>query len=159
MGRPSENSGRWPGKSGATPDALGPKGFGASSGDEASGAGVWDGFLLEARVSGLKRDHAGVMAQTGMGTAEIVKGIVQETEPDAVIVVDALAARVPGDWESRCSYPIQGISRDRGRESPERADGGTLGIPVFAIRIPMVVEAAAIVYDTVGAMTEVLRRR
>ena len=35
----------------------------------------------------------------------------------------------------------------------------TLGIPVFAIGIPMVVGAAAIVYDTVGAMTEVLREK
>ena len=35
----------------------------------------------------------GVMAQTGMETLEIVRGIVRETEPDLVIAVDALAAR------------------------------------------------------------------
>ena len=35
----------------------------------------------------------GVMAQTGMETLEIVRGVVSETKPDLVIAVDALAAR------------------------------------------------------------------
>ena len=35
----------------------------------------------------------GVMAATGMETAEIVRGVISQTEPDLVIVVDALAAR------------------------------------------------------------------
>ena len=38
----------------------------------------------------------GVMAQTGMETLEIVKGIVKQTEPDAVVVIDALAPEAPG---------------------------------------------------------------
>ena len=35
----------------------------------------------------------GVMGQTGMETAEIVRGIVYETKPDLILAVDALAAR------------------------------------------------------------------
>ena len=35
----------------------------------------------------------GVMAKTGMETAEIIKGVIKVTEPDIVIVIDALAAR------------------------------------------------------------------
>ena len=35
----------------------------------------------------------GVMGQTGMESSEIVRGIVNETHPDIVIAVDALAAR------------------------------------------------------------------
>ena len=35
----------------------------------------------------------GVMAQTGMESGEIVRGVIEETKPDIVIVVDALAAR------------------------------------------------------------------
>lgn len=35
----------------------------------------------------------GVMAQTGMETFEIIKGIIGETHPDLVVAVDALAAR------------------------------------------------------------------
>lgn len=34
----------------------------------------------------------GVMGQTGMETAEIVRGIVHETKPDLILAVDALAA-------------------------------------------------------------------
>ena len=34
----------------------------------------------------------GVMGQTGMETVEIVKGVVEETSPDLVIAIDALAA-------------------------------------------------------------------
>ena len=35
----------------------------------------------------------GVMAKTGMETSEIIKGVISETKPDIVIVIDALAAR------------------------------------------------------------------
>lgn len=35
----------------------------------------------------------GVMAQTGMESAEIIRGIVNETTPDLIMVIDALAAR------------------------------------------------------------------
>ena len=35
----------------------------------------------------------GVMAKTGMESAEIIKGVVEKTKPDVVLVVDALAAR------------------------------------------------------------------
>ncbi len=37
----------------------------------------------------------GVMGQTGMETVEIIRGIVKETKPDLLIVIDALAARLP----------------------------------------------------------------
>ena len=42
------------------------------------------------RVSGIV---PGVMAQTGMETAEIIQGVVAETKPDVVVAIDALAAR------------------------------------------------------------------
>ena len=35
----------------------------------------------------------GVMAQTGMESVEIVRGVVEQTNPDCVVVIDALAAR------------------------------------------------------------------
>ena len=41
-------------------------------------------------VSGL---IPGVMAKTGMESQEIIKGVVERTKPDVVIVIDALAAR------------------------------------------------------------------
>ncbi len=45
------------------------------------------------RMNQISALEPGVMAKTGMETAEIVKGVVAETEPDALIVIDALAAR------------------------------------------------------------------
>ena len=35
----------------------------------------------------------GVMAKTGMESQEIIKGVVEKTKPDVVVVIDALAAR------------------------------------------------------------------
>ena len=45
------------------------------------------------RMNVLSALEPGVMAKTGMETAEIVRGVVEETHPDALIVIDALAAR------------------------------------------------------------------
>lgn len=101
----------------------------------------------------------GVMAQTGMETAEIIKGIVAETAPDAVLVVDALAARsvhrlgVTIQLSDTGIHPGSGVGNHRNSLTEE-----TLGVPVFALGVPTVVGAAAIVFDTVGAMVEVLKR-
>ena len=82
----------------------------------------------------------GVMAQTGMESGEIVRGVIEETKPDIVIVVDALAAR----------------SVKRLNRTIQITDTGI--IPVIAIGIPTVVDAATIVSDTmsdlIGAMRE-----
>ncbi len=45
------------------------------------------------RMNQISALEPGVMAKTGMETAEIVKGVVGETAPDVLIVIDALAAR------------------------------------------------------------------
>ena len=45
------------------------------------------------RMNLISSIEPGVMAKTGMETAEIIKGVVAETEPDLLIVIDALAAR------------------------------------------------------------------
>lgn len=101
----------------------------------------------------------GVMAQTGMETAEIVKGIIAETRPEAVLVVDALAARsvhrlgVTIQLSDTGIHPGSGVGNHRNSLTEE-----SLGVPVFAIGVPTVVGAAAIVHDTVGAMVEVLKR-
>ena len=48
------------------------------------------GNKVRSQISGIV---PGVMAQTGMESGEIVRGVIEETKPDIVIVVDALAAR------------------------------------------------------------------
>ena len=101
----------------------------------------------------------GVMAQTGMETAEIIKGVISQTRPDAVFVVDALAARsahrlgVTIQLSDTGIHPGSGVGNHRNSLTEE-----SLGVPVFALGVPTVVGAAAIVHDTVGAMVEVLKR-
>ena len=144
----------------ATPDALGPKVLEHLQATRHLAMEYGTDFCWKHGYPILSGITPGVMAQTGMETAEIVKGIVQETEPDAVIVVDALAARSAGrlgvtvQLSDTGIQPGSGVGNHRSGLTEE-----TLGIPVFAIGIPMVVGAAAIVYDTVGAMTEVLREQ
>lgn len=93
----------------------------------------------------------GVMAQTGMETLEIVRGIVAETKPDQVVVIDALAARSSKRLNRTIQISDAGIQPGSGvgnhRNSLTRE---TIGIPVLAIGVPTVVDAATIVYDATG---------
>ena len=91
----------------------------------------------------------GVMAQTGMETAEIVQGIVKETKPDMILVIDALAARSSKRLNRTIQisdagiHPGAGVGNHRSVITKE-----TMGIPVIAIGVPTVVDAATIVNDT-----------
>ena len=114
-----------------TPDALGPR--------------VVDNLFItrhivkeygkyafgEKNVNRISSIVPGVMAQTGMESLEIIHGIIDETKPDLVIVIDALAAR-----------STKRLNRRHGLNKK------SLGIPVISIGIPTVVDAATIVNDT-----------
>jgi spore protease len=99
----------------------------------------------------------GVMAQTGMETAEILKGVIDQTSPELLIVIDALAARSVHRLGTTIQLTDTGIHPGSGvgnhRHSLTRE---TLGIPVLAIGVPTVVGAAAIVHDTVHTLTRAL---
>jgi len=98
-----------------TPDALGP--------DVVSNLRITRHIIKEYGVQGMGEEHAhsvsgiapGVMAQTGMETMEIIRGVIEETQPDVVIAVDALAAR---SIRRLNRYP----SRVRSGESQNRID-------------------------------------
>lgn len=91
----------------------------------------------------------GVMGQTGMETWEIIKGISEEIKPDGIIVVDALAARNTKRLNKTIQiadtgiHPGSGVGNHRSELSKD-----TLGVPVIAIGVPTVVDAATIVRDT-----------
>lgn len=97
----------------------------------------------------------GVMAKTGMETAEIVKGIVEKTKPDLLIVVDALAARSTKRLNRTIQitdtgiWPGSGVGNHRNALTKE-----SLGVPVIAIGVPTVVDAATIVNDAVSLAKE-----
>lgn len=88
----------------------------------------------------------GVMAKTGMETAEIVKGVIAETKPDVLIVIDALAAKSIKRLHRAIQITDTGIHPGSGVGNHRNGlNSETLGIPVIAIGIPMVVNASTIV--------------
>lgn len=131
-----------------TPDALGPKVI--------SNLYITRHILKEygnyafqgekiASVSGIV---PGVMAQTGMETLEIVRGILKETKPQLVIVIDALAARSIKRLGRTIQLADTGIHPGSGVGNHRKGlNEETLGVPVVAIGVPTVVDAATIVYD------------
>ncbi len=145
-----------------TPDALGPR--------------VVDNMMITRHIIrkfgkyafGLKNNHQissivpGVMAQTGMETLEIIKGVLEETTPDYIIAVDALAARSTKRLNRTIQITDTGISPGSGVGNHRHAlNQESVGIPVIAIGIPTVVDAVTIVGDTmsnlVSAMEETRR--
>lgn len=130
-----------------TPDALGPYvvdqlNITRHMVQEYGRYGVEESRIVSAIVPG-------VMAQTGMETAEIVRGVVKETKPDMILVIDALAARSSKRLNRTIQisdagiHPGAGVGNHRSVITKE-----TMGIPVIAIGVPTVVDAATIVNDT-----------
>ena len=99
----------------------------------------------------------GVMGQTGMETVEIVKGVVDETDPDLVIAIDALAARNSRRLNRTIQiadtgiHPGSGVGNHRNGLTKE-----SLGVPVIGIGVPTVVDAATIVNDTMENLINAL---
>lgn len=135
------------GNSDITPDALGPETvsqllatrhikteLGAPS------------FFSELR--GVAGVVPGVLGNTGIETAEILKGVVSQIKPSVVIVIDALAARSLerlGNTVQMCDTgvsPGSGVGNRR-----KRIDGDFLGVPVIAVGVPTVVDGLTVALD------------
>ena len=106
------------------------------------------------RISGIA---PGVMAQTGMETAEIVQGIVSETKPDVVVGIDALAARSVRRLSRTIQitdtgiHPGSGVGNHRNGLTEEN-----LQVKVIGIGVPTVVDAATIVHDSMAHLLDTL---
>lgn len=100
----------------------------------------------------------GVMAKTGMESAEIIKGVIGETKPDLVIAIDALAARSTKRLNRTIQitntgiHPGSGVGNHRNAITQE-----SLRIPVLALGVPTVVDAATIVGDAMGERPATLK--
>lgn len=107
------------------------------------------------RMNQVSALEPGVMAKTGMETAEIVKGVVAETRPDVLIVIDALAARSTKRLNRTIQITNTGIQPGSGVGNHRNAlSEESLGVPVIAIGIPTVVDAATIVNDAMEKLLE-----
>lgn len=133
-----------------TPDALGPK---CASMIFAT-RHITGELLKSTGLSGLRSVSVfstGVMGETGAEASELIEGAVKMLKPDVVVTVDALAARSVsrlGNTVQMCNtgiVPGSGVGNSR-KEISER----TLGVPVIAIGVPTVVDAATLVADYAG---------
>lgn len=129
----------------STPDALGPR--------------VVDQVLVTRHLFALGEVEEGyanvasfqtqVTGVTGIETSDLIQGLIQTTKVDALIVIDALASssleRVNKTIQITDSgiHPGSGVGNNRKEISKK-----TLGIPVIAIGVPTIVDAATIVSDT-----------
>ncbi|HBI71655.1 MAG TPA: GPR endopeptidase [Lachnospiraceae bacterium] len=112
-------------------------------------------FKVKNRLGNVSAISPGVMGQTGMETAEIIKGIIEETHPKLIIVVDALAARSINRLNTTIQLTDTGISPGSGIGNNRNAlNEETLGIKVIALGVPTVVDAVTIVADTLTQYME-----
>lgn len=97
----------------------------------------------------------GVLGLTGIETGHIIKGVVDQIKPALVIAVDALASRNINRVNASLQIATTGIAPGSGIGNKRMAiTQETLGVPVIAIGIPTVVDAATIVSDTIDLMID-----
>ncbi len=111
--------------------------------EKSEGGSIGEGHVL--KLSALT---PGVMAQTGIETAQIIKGIVRETKPGIVIAIDALAARNTERLNTTVQLSNRGINPGSGVGNHRVGiTYDSIGVPVLAIGVPTVIDAATIVSD------------
>lgn len=133
-----------------TPDALGPK----------TAANIFATRHIGkelAKAAGLSKARSvavlapGVLGQTGIETAEIIKSVAQKIKPTAVIAVDALASRRIERLGCTVQIADSGIEPGAGvGNARNELSRKTLGVPVIAVGVPTVVDASTLIYDLIG---------
>ncbi len=92
----------------------------------------------------------GVLGNTGIETIEIIKGVVDKIKPKAVIVIDALASRSTARVGTTVQISDTGIEPGAGVGNKRKGiTEKTLDIPVIAVGVPTVIDAATIADDAV----------
>lgn len=95
----------------------------------------------------------GVMGETGIETSDLIKSIIDTVKPNFVIVIDALASSSLERINKTVQISTSGINPGSGVGNKRKEiSEDTLGIPVIAVGVPTVVDAASIVSDTIGYM-------
>lgn len=122
-----------------TPDAVGPETAASTLATRHLKAQLPEDFAGFRTVSVCR---TGVLGTTGMESSELIRAVCGAVRPDAVVVVDALAAR---STERLCRtvqlsdsgiVPGSGVGNDRAELSRR-----VLGVPVAAVGVPTVVDA------------------
>ncbi len=100
----------------------------------------------------------GVLGTTGIETMEVIKGIVENIKPKLIIVIDSLASKSIERISSTIQIADTGIVPGAGvGNTRNEISEKTLNIPVIAIGVPMVVDAATIASDSIDLFIEKLQ--
>ncbi len=134
-----------------TPDSLGPKVI--------SGIVVTRHIAdtlpeeIKGNVRAVSAVTPGVMGLTGIETWEIIKGITERTKPSLIIAIDALAARKASRINATIQMADTGVTPGAGVGNVRGAiNKETMGVPVIAIGVPTVVDAATLVNDSLSSI-------
>lgn len=107
---------------------------------------------VDERMGNVSAISPGVLGITGIETGEIIEGIVDKIKPSLVIAIDSLASRSMDRIKTTLQIGDSGISPGAGIGNKRKAlDKETLGIPVLAVGVPLVVYASTIAQDLVEA--------
>lgn len=134
-----------------TPDALGPQVCEKLLVTRHLGDDIPES--LRGKVRGVSALSPGVMGITGIETAEIIRGVAEKISPDLIIAIDALAARKTSRINATVQMSDAGVNPGAGlgnRRAPINRE--TMGVPVIAVGVPTVVDAATLVNDTMDRM-------
>lgn len=128
------------GNSDITPDALGPKTVGRilATRHLTDEPGIASELMQLSPVAALA---TGVLGQTGIEAAEIVKAVCKNIRPAAVCVIDALACAEPSRLGVTVQLSDTGISPGSGvKNTRKELSRTTVGVPVLAIGVPTVID-------------------
>lgn len=110
---------------------------------------------LRGRLRGVCALAPGVLGVTGIETADMVRGTVEQTKPSAVIAVDALSARECARIGTAIQITDTGIQPGSGVGNHRAGlTRETLGVPVIAVGVPTVVYSAVIVRDALSLLMD-----
>ncbi len=104
--------------------------------------------LTDKRMNPVCAVAPGVLGVTGIETMEMVRSLVETVQPRAVIAIDSLSARAVDRVGSTVQLTDTGIQPGSGVGNHRSAlTKETLGVPVLALGVPMVIYAATIARD------------
>ena len=136
------------GNIGVTPDALGPL--------TVSRVLVTRHLLEETpALSSLLRPVAavrpGVLGQTGMESAELLRAVVERLRPAAVVAIDALTCRSLARLGRTIQLTDTGLLPGGGLGgSRQELSSHTLGVPVIGLGVPTLISAAALAAEVLA---------
>lgn len=139
------------GNSDITPDALGPLVISQIIATRHLHEELPEGHGLK-QLNAVSAIAPGVLGQTGIEAAEVVKSLCTAVSPDCVIVIDALACSDISRLGTTIQLSNSGISPGSGVQNRRKEfSEATLGVPVIAVGVPTVVDMHTIVENITGS--------